>query len=177
MVLVVSRIFHKKCTSHEHGSSWQPEYVIGHFIFIRGKKKQNTNEVCVILSVVVQSHSHVWLFATPWTAARQAYLSMTNSRNSPKLMCIELVMPSSHLILCRPILLLPSIFPSIRVFSNQVLHVRWPKCWSYSLSINSSNEYYISSILIIIYNFISSYIEIHQYLWKSRTKKYNRGKI
>ena len=109
--------------------------------------------------------------------AHQAPLSSTISQSLLKIMSIESVMLSNHLLLCRPLLLLPSIFPSIRVFSNQVLHVRWPKCWSYSLSINSSNEYFISSILIIIYNFISSYIEIHQYLLKSHTKKYNRGKI
>ena len=76
----------------------------------------------------VQSLSRVRLFVTPWTAARQASLSITNSRNPPKPMSIESVMPSSHLILCRPLLFLPSIFPSIRVFSNEsVLHIRWPK--------------------------------------------------
>jgi len=80
------------------------------------------------------------LFATPWTAARQASLSITNSR-LPKLMSIELVMPSSHLILCRPLLLLPSIFPSIRVFSNEsTLHMRWPKYWSCSFRIIPSKE-------------------------------------
>ena len=90
----------------------------------------------------VQSLSHVQLFATPWTAARQASLSITNSRNSFKLMSIESVMPSNHLILCYPLLLPPSIFPSIRVFSNEsVLHIRWPKYWSFSFSISSSNEY------------------------------------
>ena len=79
---------------------------------------------------------------TPWTAARQASLSITNSRTSPKLMSIESVMPSNHLILCRPLLLLPSIFPSIRVFSNEsVLHIRWPKYRSFSLNINPSNEH------------------------------------
>ena len=78
--------------------------------------------------------SHVRLFATPWTAARQASLSITNSQSLLKLMSIESVMPSNHLILCRPLLLLPSIFPSIRVFSNEaVLHMRWPKYWSFQL--------------------------------------------
>ena len=78
---------------------------------------------------------------TPWTAARQASLSITNSRSLLKLMSIELVMPSNHLILCRP-LLLPSIFSSIRVFSNEsVLHIRWPKYWSFSFSISPSNEH------------------------------------
>ena len=90
----------------------------------------------------VQALSHVQLFATPWTAARQASLSITNSRNSFKLMSIESVMPSNHLILCYPLLLPPSIFPSIRVFSNEsVFHIRWPKYWSFSFSISSSNEY------------------------------------
>ena len=78
---------------------------------------------------------------TPWTAARQASLSITNSRSSPKLMCIKSVMPSNHLILWRP-LLLPSIFPSIMVFSNEsALHIRWPKYWSFSFSISPSNEH------------------------------------
>ena len=88
----------------------------------------------------VQSLSHVRLFATPWTAACQASLSITNSWSLLKLTSVELVMPSSHHILCRP-LLLPSIFPSIRVFSNEsVLHIRWPKYWSFSLSISPSSE-------------------------------------
>ena len=78
----------------------------------------------------------------PWIAARQASLSITNSRTPPKPMSIKSVMPSNHLILCHPLLLLPSIFPSIRVFSNEsVLHIRWPKDWSYSFSISPSNEY------------------------------------
>ena len=79
---------------------------------------------------------------TPWTAARQASLSITNSWSLLKLKSITLVMPSNHLILCRPLLLLPSIFPSIRVFSNKsVLHIRWPKYWSFTFSINPSNEH------------------------------------
>ena len=90
----------------------------------------------------VQSLSHVRLFETPWITARQASLSITNSRRSPKLMCIELVMPSNHLILCHPLLLLPPIPPSIRVFSNEsALRMSWPKYWSFSLSISPSNEY------------------------------------
>ena len=80
------------------------------------------------------------LFATPWIAARQASLSVTNSRSLLKLMSIDLVMPSNHLILCRP--LLPSVFPSIRVFSSEsVLRVRWPKYWNFSFNISSSSEY------------------------------------
>ena len=90
----------------------------------------------------VQLLSHVQLFATPWTAARQASLSITNSRSLLKLMSIELVMPSNHLILCRPLLLLPSIFPSIRVFSSEsALLIRWPKYWSFSLNISPSSEH------------------------------------
>ena len=88
------------------------------------------------------SHSVMSDFATPWNAAGQASLSITNSRSLLKLMSIELVMPSNHLILCRPLLLLPSIFPSIRVFSNQsVLHIRWPQYWSFSFNISPSFEY------------------------------------
>ena len=86
--------------------------------------------------------SRVRLFETPWTAARQASLSITNSQSSPKLMSIESVMPSSHLILCRPLLLLPAIPPSIRVFSNEsTLPIRWPKYWSFSFSIIPSKEH------------------------------------
>ena len=90
----------------------------------------------------VQLLSCVQLFATPWTALRQASLSITNSWNLFKLVSIESVMPSNHLILCHPLLLLPSIFPSIRVFPNEsVLPIRWPKYWSFSFSISPSNEY------------------------------------
>ena len=90
----------------------------------------------------VQSLSHVQLFATPWTAACQASLSITNSRSLLKFMSITLAMPSNRLILCRPLLLPPSIFPSIKVFSNEsILHIRWPKYWNFSFSIGSSNEY------------------------------------
>ena len=90
----------------------------------------------------IQSLSGVWLFVTPWTAARQASLSITNSWSLLKLMSIESVMPSNHLILCHPLLLLPSVFPSIRVFSNEsVLCIRWPDYWSFSFSCSPSNEY------------------------------------
>ena len=92
--------------------------------------------------VEVQWLSHVQLFATPWTAARQASLSITNSWSLLKLMSITLVMPSNCLILCHPLLLLPSIFPSIRVFSDEsVLLIRWPKYWSFSFSISPSSEH------------------------------------
>ena len=90
----------------------------------------------------VQTLSCIRLFATPWAAARQASLSIANSQSLLKLMSIELVMPSNHLILCHPLLLLPSFFPSIRVFSNEsVLHIRWSKYWSFSFSISPSNGY------------------------------------
>ena len=90
----------------------------------------------------VQLLSHVQLFVTPWTAARQASLSITNSWSLLKLMSIELVMPSNHLLFCCILLLLASIFPSIRVFSNEsVLCIRWPKYWSFSFSISPSDEY------------------------------------
>ena len=90
----------------------------------------------------VQSFSRVWLFATPWTAARHASLSITKSRSLLKLMSIELVIPSNHLILCRPLLLPPSNFPSIGVFSNEsALRIRWPKYWSFSFNISPSNEH------------------------------------
>ena len=98
-----------------------------------------------ILSIAfcsVQSLSRVQLFVTPWIATHQASLSITNSRSSPKLMCIESLMPSSHLILCHPLLLLPPIPPSIRVFSiESTLRMSWPKYWSFSLSISPSNEH------------------------------------
>ena len=90
----------------------------------------------------VQSLSRVWLFVTPWTAACQASLSITKFHRLPKPMSIGSVMLSNHLILCRPLLLLPSIFPSIRVFSNEsALQIRWPKYWSFSFNISPSNEY------------------------------------
>ena len=90
----------------------------------------------------VQSLSHLRLFATPWIAARQASLSITNSRSSLRLTSIESVMPSNHLILCHPLLLLPPIPPSIKVFSNEsTLRMRWPKNWSFSFNISPSNEY------------------------------------
>ena len=95
-----------------------------------------------ISSVEFSSVAQSCLFATPWTVAHQASLSITNSQSLLKLMSIELVMPSNHFTLCHPLLLLPSIFPSIRVFSNEsVLPIRWPKYWSFSFSISPSNEH------------------------------------
>ena len=101
---------------------------------------QRTNPFIFFSSV--QSLNCIQLFVTPWIPARQASLSITNSQSLPKLMSIESVMPSSHLILCHPLLLLPPICPSIRVFSNEsTLRMRWPKYWSFSLSISPSNEH------------------------------------
>ena len=98
--------------------------------------------MCAYTFSSVQSLSRVRLFVTPWTAARQASLSITNSQSLLKLMSIELVMPSNHLIFCHPLLLPPSVFSSIRVFSNEsVLHIRWPTYWSFSFCISPSNEY------------------------------------
>ena len=112
-------------------NSSRPNYVgCSHSFFKNGFK------------VSVQSLSRVRLFVTPWTAAHQASLSFTISRSLLKLMSIQSLMPTNHLILCRLLLLLPSIFPSIRVFSNEsALHIRWPKYWSFSFSISPSNEH------------------------------------
>ena len=110
------------------GQKFLPEYL--------GSQTVGPSEYFHVIFSSVQSLSCVQLFATPRTAARQASLSITNSRSSPKLMSIESVMPSNHLILCHPLLLLPSIFPSIRVFSN--LHIKWPKYWSFSFISPSS---------------------------------------
>ena len=113
----------------------------------------NLEQVCVPCQVLnccymyvcinsIQSLSHVRLFATPQTAAHQASLSITKSWSLPKLMSIELVMPSNYLVLCYPLLLLSSTLPNIRVFSNEsVLHIRWPKYWSFSFNISPSNEH------------------------------------
>ena len=104
--------------------------------------KKITIKYVVIYFSSVQSLSCVRLFTTPWTAAHQASLSITNSRSLLRLMFIESVMPSNHFILYRPLLLLPSIFPRIRVFSKEsVFHIRWPKFWSFSFSSSPSNEY------------------------------------
>ena len=98
--------------------------------------------IAMLFVVIAQLHSRVSLFATPWTAAHQASLSFSISQSLLKLMSIELMMPSNHLILCHPLLLLPSIFPSIRVFSDEsVLHIRWPQYWSFSFNISPSSGY------------------------------------
>ena len=97
------------------------------------------NHLCV---AVVQLHTHVWLFVTPWTSAHQASLSLAISQSLPKFMSNASVMPSSHLIFWRPLLLVPLIFPSIRDFSSKLtVHIKWPKYWSFSFSISPSNEY------------------------------------
>ena len=111
-------------------------------LIIREFKSKPQWDIASHLSESGQSLCRVRLFVTPWTKASQASLSITNSRSSPKLMSIESVMPSNHLILYRPLLLLPSIFPSIRVFSNEsALCIRWPKYWSLSFNISPSNEH------------------------------------
>ena len=125
-----------------------------------------------------QSLSRVWLFVTPWTAAHQASLSITNSWSLFKLMSIESVMPSNHLILCHPLLLLSLIFPSIRVFSNEaVLCISWPKYWSFSISINPSSEYSglisfrIDSFDLAVQGTLKSLLQYHSSkpstLWRS----------
>ena len=107
-----------------------------------GPSRTNTPKNVSFVISSVQSLSRVWLFVTLWTIVRQASLSITNSRSPPKPMSIELVMPSNHLILCCPLLLLPSTFASIRVFSNEsALCIRWPKYWSFSFNISPSNEH------------------------------------
>ena len=108
----------------------------------------------MLFSQSVQSLSRVWLFATPWTAACQASLSITNSWNPLKHMSIESVMPCHHPILCCPLLFPPSVFPSIRVFSNEsTLHIRWPKYWSFSFNISPSNEY--SGLILFRINWLN----------------------
>ena len=117
-----------------------------YFYFLTSSILKEKNKKVLTVSTYrfssVQSFSRVWLFVTPWTAAHQASLFITNSQTLLKLISIESVMPSNHLIFCHPRLLLPSIFPSIRVFSNEsVRRIRWPTYWSFSSSISPSNEY------------------------------------
>ena len=111
----------------------------------------------------VQSLSLVQLFVTPWTAARQASLSIINSQSLLKLMSIKSVMPSNHLILCRPVLLLPSIFPNIRVFSNEsAFCIRWPKYWSFSFNISPSNEH--PGLIFFLFFFFKFYFIFKLYI-------------
>ena len=139
---------------------WTRECVISKF---QGRTLSNTSNFLLIQFSSVQSLSHVWLFETPWIAARQASLSITNSQSSLRLMSIESVMPSSHLILCRPLQLLPSIPPSIRVFSNEsILRMRWPKYWRFSFSISPSNEHQnsIKNYLWIVFSILNDSLSI-----------------
>ena len=120
--------------------NFKSSLLLSSFTFI--KKLFSSSSLSAIQFSSVQSFSCVRLFATPWTAACQASLSITNSRRLAKLMSIESVMPSNHLFLCSPLLLLPSIFPRIRVSSNEsALHTKWPEYWSFSFNISPSNEH------------------------------------
>ena len=115
---------------------------LGYFNFILNFLVARQHSKTKLIFSSVQLLSHVRLFVTPWIAVHLASLSITNSRNLLKLMSIESVMSSNYLILCHPLLLLPSIFPSIRIFSSEsALHIRWPKYWSFSFSISPSNEH------------------------------------
>ena len=132
---------------NHRGMPWQDKFPKFNKIFyvwikrLEGSKGHNSLPWTTQFSSV-QSLSHVWLFVTPWTAAHQASLSITNTRTLLKPMSIESVMPSNHLILCCPLLLLPPIPPSIRVFPNKsTLRMRWPKYWSFSFSISLSNDH------------------------------------
>ena len=125
--------------------------------YIKSTLKMHSNKYSVQFS---QSLSRVWLFATPWSAAHQDSLSITNSQSLLKLMFFKSVMPSNHLILCHPLLLQPSIFPSIRVFSNELVpRIRWPKYWSFSFTISPSNEYPMNTQEVHI-------IHIIPFLWR-----------
>ena len=136
LLLAVSHILSTFCMS---GNFWVG--ILGSWILLHSSKEFRILLWHMVKFSSVQSLSCVRLFANQWPAACQASLSITNSQSLIKLMSIELVMPSSHLILCCPLLFLPSIFPSIRVFSNEsVLHIRWPKYCSFSFSISPSNE-------------------------------------
>ena len=122
----------------------------------------------------VQSLSHVQLFATLWIAACQASLSITNSQSSLRLMSIESMMPSNHLILCHPLLLLPSIMCNIRVFSNEsVLHIRWPKYCSFSFSISPSNECIVPMTVMLLFNKRTVTIAARHYKVISESKTMN----
>ena len=130
-----------KGSSWSRGRTWV-SCIAGRFLTDWPTREAHSSSWASIHFSSVQLLSRVWLFTTPWIAAHQASLSITNFRSSPKLLCIDSVMPSSHLILCHPLLLLPSIPPSIRVFSNEAtLRMRWPKYWSFRLSISPSNEH------------------------------------
>ena len=164
--ILQARILEWVAMPFSRGSSqprdWTQVYCIaGEFLTIWA-----TSEA-VTFNQSVQSLSHVWLFATPWTAAHQPSLSITNSWSLLKLISIESVMPSSHLILCHSLLLLPSIFPSGRVFSNEsVLCIRWLKHWKFSFSISPSNEYSgLISFRIDWFDLLAVQGTLHQPIW------------
>ena len=172
------------CFVYWHGEDWLIDFWILNQVFFSGI---NTTllwymyiYMCVSVSQSVQSLSRVRLFATPWITVCQASLSITNSRSSLKLTSIESVMPSSHLILCHPLLLLPPIPPTIRVFSSEsTLHMRWPKYWSFSFSIIPSKEkWHICNIFIkcwVWFNgvFLRFCIYVHERYWSIVWFSYN----
>ena len=136
----LSKLWHSHITYKIMFSTKQMTQESCHYLWLN--EKNAGFKRCVMWFSSVQSLSRVWQFVTPWIAVRQATLSITNSRSLPKPMPIESVMPSSHLILCRPLLLLPPILPSIRIFSNEsTLCMKWPKYWSFSFSISPSSEH------------------------------------
>ena len=141
LTIVITLYIMATCIHLIHGSLY-PLITFTHFPQWPWKQPMYFASMSSLLKVVVQSLSRIRLFATPWTAARQASLSFTISQSLLKLMSTESVMPSNSLILCHLLLLLPSVFPSIRVFSNEsVLCIRWPKYWSFGFSISPSSEY------------------------------------
>ena len=145
---------------------------LGYFNFILNFLVARQHSKTKLIFSSVQSLSHVRLFETPWTAACQASLSITNSQSLLKLMSIELVMPSNYLILCHPLLLLPSTFPNIRVFSNELaLHIGWPKYWSFSFSISPSNEYSgLVSFRIHLFDLLAVQGTLKSLLWHHSSK-------
>ena len=145
---------------------------LGYFNFILNFLVARQHSKTKLIFSSVQLLSHVRLFETPWTAACQASLSITNSQSLLKLMSIELVMPSNYLILCHPLLLLPSTFPNIRVFSNELaLHIGWPKYWSFSFSISPSSEYSgLVSFRIHLFDLLAVQGTLKSLLWHHSSK-------
>ena len=136
------KIWNYKITRRKHTGEFIQIYLRNDLLCATPKHRQQKEKIEKVGLSLVTLVSRAWLFVTPWTAACQSSLSVTNSQSSLKLMYIESVMPSNHLILCHPLFLLPSIFPSILVISNRlVLPIRWPKYQSFSFSISPSNEY------------------------------------
>ena len=135
--ILQARMLEWVATSSSRGSSWPRDWT-----YVSCASCIAGDYLPLSMEITVQSLSHVWLFVTPWTAASQDSLSITNSQSLLKLMSIKSVMPYNHSILCRPLFLLPSIFPNIRVFSNEsALSIRWPKYWSFSFNISPSKEH------------------------------------